>query len=213
MTLLDEVDALIDRDHLLGHPFYTKWVAGTLPIETIRDYATQYFAFESNFPRFLSAIHARCEDPEVRQTILRNLWDEEHGGENHRELWLRFAEGLGVRREDVEGATPRPATAALVDTYHEACTEAAAGLGAIHAYERQVPAVADAKIRGLRDHYGVMEQRTVAFWEVHRGLDVEHADAERAHLAAMEPESVLAGTRAALDAWWRFLDSVDVAES
>src|SRR5439155_18475994 len=121
--------------------------------------------------------------------------------------------GLGVSREDVEGATPRPATAALVDTYHETCAESAAGLGAIHAYERQVPAVADAKIRGLRDHYGVTEQRTLSFWEVHRGLDVEHADAERAHLAAMEPESVLAGTRAALDAWWRFLDSVDVAAS
>ena len=213
MTLLDEVDALIDRNRLLEHPFYTKWVAGTLPMEAIREYARQYFAFESSFPRFLSAIHSRCEDPGARQALLRNLWDEEHGEENHRELWLRFAEGIGVRREDVEGATPNPATEALVETYHEASAEPGAGIAAIHAYERQVPAVADAKIRGLREHYGVTEPRTVAFWEVHRGLDVEHAEAERSLLAGMEPQAVVDGTRTALDAWWRFLDAVDVPES
>ena len=212
MPLLDEVDALIDHRHLLTHSFYTRWVAGTLPREAIQEYAKQYFAFESSFPRFLSAVHSRCEDPEVRQAILDNLWDEEHGTENHRELWLRFAEGMGVAREDVVGAERNEATQALVETYRDACGEPApaAGLAAIHAYERQVPAVADAKIAGLRDHYGIDDPRTLAFWEVHRGLDVEHADAERRIIAGFDSESVVEGTRRALDAWWGFLDAVDV---
>ena len=38
----------------------------------------------------------------VRQQMLDNLWDEEHGKDNHAELWLRFAEGIGVSREDVQ---------------------------------------------------------------------------------------------------------------
>ena len=133
MPLLDEVDALIDHRHLLTHSFYTRWVAGTLPREAIVEYARQYFAFESSFPRFLSAVHSRCEDPGARQAILENLWDEEHGEENHRELWLRFAEGIGVPREDVAGAKRNDATRALVETYAELSEEPAAGLAAIHA--------------------------------------------------------------------------------
>ena len=149
MSLLEDVDALIGRRHLLTHPFYTKWVAGTLPKEAIQEYARQYYAFESNFPRFLSAIHSRCEDPKVRQAILENLWDEEHGPNNHRELWLQFAEGVGVDRDDVIGADRNSAAEGLVETYREACDDPSAGLAAIYAYERQVPAVAGAKIGGL----------------------------------------------------------------
>ena len=210
MTLLDDVDELIASRRLLDHPFYTKWVSGTLPVEAIREYTRQYFAFESSFPRFLSAIHSRTEDPASRRAVLENLWDEEHGEENHRELWLRFAEGMGVPREDVEGAERNEATRALVETYAKACEDPAAGVAAVHAYERQVPAVAGAKIAGLREHYGVDDERTIAFWKVHEGLDVEHADAERDILAGSDPEAVLDGTQRALDAWWGFLDAVDV---
>ena len=76
--------------------------------------------------------------------------------------------------------------------------------------ERQVPDVAGAKIAGLREHYGIEDERALAFWRVHEGLDVEHAEAERDILAGSDPEVVLEGTRRALDAWWAFLDAVDV---
>lgn len=215
MDLLAAVDALIEERHLLTHPFYTKWVEGTLPREAIQEYARQYYAFESSFPRFLSAIHSRTEDRETRQTLLDNLWDEEAGDENHAELWLRFAEGMGIPRDEVVSAGRDAATEALVDTYRRISRErpVAAGLAAVHAYERQVPAVAGAKIDGLKKHYGVDDRRTLTFWEVHRTLDVEHSDHERAELervGADDPDAVLEATRDALDAWWAFLDSVDV---
>lgn len=218
MTLLDEIDAMIDERNLLTHSFYEKWVAGTLPIQTVRTYAGQYYAFESAFPRFLSAIHSRCERPDVRQTILENLWDEEHGNENHAELWLRFAEGIGMTRADVLGASPNEATQSLIDTYRRTATEAsvAAGIASIHAYERQVPDVASAKIAGLRRHYEVHDHRTLAFWEVHRSLDEHHAAGERAALAEVPEEdhtAVLEATHKALESWWRFLDAVDVPAS
>ena len=214
MDVLARIDAMIEERHLLTHPFYTKWVAGTLPKERIQDYARQYYAFESSFPRFLSAIHSRTEDRAARQSILDNLWDEEHGEENHVELWLRFAEGVGVSRDQVVGANRNGSTAALVDAYDHAARRrpVSAGLAALHAYERQVPAVAGAKIEGLRTHYGIDDRRTLAFWEVHRTLDVEHAEHERELLAeagANDPEIVLEATGDALDAWWGFLDAVD----
>ena len=213
MDLLARIDTLIEDRHLLGHPFYTKWVAGELPLSSIQEYARQYYAFESTFPRFLSAIHSRCDDPGIRQSLLDNLWDEEHGDENHAELWLRFAEGVGVPRDEVTGAARGDATRALVETYRLTATEApvGAGVAAIHAYERQVPAVAGAKIEGLRSHYGIEDDRTLAFWTVHRSLDDEHAGEERRILRDAEPAPAIEATRRALDAWWSFLDGVEAA--
>lgn len=212
MDVLAEIDRRIRDRHLLTHPFYTKWVAGTLPVDAIRDYARQYYAFESTFPRYLSSIHSRCDRLDVRQALLENLWDEEFGTENHAELWLRFAEGVGVSREDVRGADHAVPTRALVDTYRHASGSVVAGVAAIHAYEHQVPEVARAKIDGLRSHYGIDGKDALRFWVVHEALDQDHAGAERkilAELAEDAPEEALEATDRALEAWWRFLDGVD----
>jgi pyrroloquinoline-quinone synthase len=216
VDLLDRIDALIAERHLLKHPFYADWRAGTLPREALQDYATQYYAFESSFPRFLSALHSRSDRPDVRQSLLENLWDEEHGANNHRELWLRFAEGIGVSRDDVRAASRNDGTKQLLSTYWSAVNDAplAAGIAALYAYEGQVPEVATEKINGLRDRYGVDDARTLSFFAVHSTLDVEHSGAERDMIASLasteaDEEAALAATRAALDAWWGFLSAVD----
>lgn len=215
MDLLERLDRMIDDRHLLKHPFYTRWSEGTLPLEALQDYARQYYAFESAFPRFLSAIHSRTESAPVRQQLLDNLWDEEHGRENHAELWLRFAEGIGVSRDEVRGAERNEATQALVDFYTELSREApvAAGVAALYAYERQVPQVAGSKIDGLKKHYGIDDGRATAFFAVHGVLDVEHSGAEREMLGQLaadaDPAPIEEATKQALDAWWAFLSAVD----
>jgi len=217
MDLIERIDALIQDRHLLSHPFYTRWREGTLPVEAIQEYTRQYYAFESAFPRLLSAIHSRTEDPVVRQSILDNLWDEEHGEVNHAELWLRFAEGMGVARDEVHGAGANAGTQALMETYWGLATDGspAAGIAALYAYEAQVPEVAAEKINGLRDRYGIDDARTLAFFTVHSTLDLEHSGAERDAIRRMtetEPaaDAALAATSRALDAWWGFLDAVNV---
>jgi pyrroloquinoline-quinone synthase len=215
MDVLDRLDAMIDERHLLKHPFYTKWAEGTLPLTALQDYARQYYAFESAMPRFLSALHTRTPDKAVRQQILDNLWDEEHGKDNHAELWLRFAEGIGVTREEVQSATPNEATQALTDTYFEITADepVAAGVAALYAYERQVPQVAGSKIEGLEKHYGITDERALKFFIVHGVLDIEHSGAEREMLGELardtEDQPIESATQRALDAWWNFLSSVD----
>ena len=216
MDLLDRIDRQIDAKHLLNHPFYTKWNEGTLPRETLAEYARQYYAFESSFPRFLSALHSRTEDAGVRQRILDNLWDEEHGEVNHAEMWLRFGEGIGVDRDDVRAASRNDGTKQLLSTYWSAVTDAplAAGVAALYAYEGQVPEVATEKINGLRDRYDVDDARTLSFFTVHSTLDIEHSGAEREMIASLatseaDEEAAVAATSAALDAWWGFLSAVD----
>jgi len=218
MDLLDRLDAMIDERHLLKHPFYTKWANGTLPKEALQEYSRQYYAFESSFPRFISALHSRTEQPEVRQQMLDNLWDEEHGTENHAELWLRFAEGIGVSRDDVRSADRNDATQALVGLYSDLSREAPveAGVAALYAYERQVPQVATSKIDGLKQHFDVTDKRALKFFVVHGVLDIEHSSAERAMLGELtadaDPAPVEQATAQALDAWWNFLSAVDMPE-
>jgi pyrroloquinoline-quinone synthase len=133
----------IEARSLLTHPFYQAWQAGELSIQDLRTYTSQYYFFEANFPRFLSAIHSRCPVREVRQSILDNLWDEEHGDANHRAMWLDFWAGLGLDRGEVEFSPIHPKTQALLDTYFELCHQRSfqEGLAAVYAYEAQVPQV------------------------------------------------------------------------
>jgi pyrroloquinoline-quinone synthase len=215
MNLLDRIDAMIRERHLLKHPFYTKWADGTLPREALQEYARQYYAFESAFPRFISAIHARTESASARQQLLDNLWDEEHGKKNHAELWLRFAEGIGVERADVKSAERNGATQALVNLYSEMAWDAPvpAAVASMYAYEKQVPDVSVSKIDGLKKHYGVHDKRATAFFRVHGVLDVEHSGAEREMLAELsegaDEAEIEDATRRTLDAWWDFLNAVD----
>ncbi len=86
--------------NLLNHPFYQGWTAGKLPLQRLHTYAVQYYHHVAAFPRYLSAIHTGCEIV-TRQALLENLIEEERGAENHPELWLRFAETLGIARETI----------------------------------------------------------------------------------------------------------------
>ena len=213
MGWTSEIDALVERKHLLKHPFYTAWTEGRLSIEALRGYAGQYYRHVLAFPTYLSAVHSETPDLETRQYLLENLIDEERGSENHPELWLRFAEGIGCRREDIRAAAPLPETAASDRTFREiAATGPAAGLAALYAYESMVPAVAASKIDGLRRHYGIDAPETFRFFDVHLEVDERHADVARDLLERTVPADERAAAKraasSALDALWGLLDGV-----
>jgi pyrroloquinoline-quinone synthase len=213
--LIDELDRMVEARSLLKHPFYLEWTRGTLAPERLRNYAVQYYPHVEAFPRYLSAIHSRCADLATRQALLENLIEEERGAENHPELWLRFAEGLGVAREHVLDATPLAAASELVATFTHLTRDLpiAAGLAALYVYESQIPAVASAKIDGLKRHYDIEDDRTLSFFKVHEQADVWHAQTG-ARLIEHHTDhdgiapAVLEAGRDALGALWAMLDSV-----
>lgn len=210
------LNEMIAERSLLKHPFYQAWTAGELPIERLREYAIRYYPHVAAFPRYLSAIHSRCDDIATRQALLENLIEEERGMENHPELWLRFAEALGVPRSAVLEAPVSLEMGKVVAAFTELCAseDTAAGLAAIYSYEAQIPAVASAKIDGLKRFYGIEDERGVAFFRVHETADVWHSqtDAEliEKHCAgdAEASDRAIDAGRRALDALWSALDSM-----
>ncbi len=209
------IKAVLDEKSMLKHPFYAEWTKGELPISKLQEYARQYYHFEASFPRYLSSIHSRTESPEIRQLLLDNLWDEEHGERNHPALWLEFAAALGVSEAEVKKATLRPETRALVEHFRQTSSESplAEALGTLFAYEGQVPAIAWQKIKGLTEHYS-FEPKQFEFFSVHLVADIAHAGAEMESIAmACEDEdAVLRAVEASCDRLLSFLDGCyDVA--
>ena len=207
--LEQRIRRVLEERSLLRHPFYKAWTQGTLPVESLQEYARQYYHFELAFPRFLSAIHTRADSPHVRQLLLDNLWDEEHGERNHPVLWLEFAGALGLSAEDVIQSTPNAATGALIDHFSRACREGPIGeaLATLFAYEGQVPAIAWQKIKGLSDFYGFTPQQ-FEFFSVHLVADISHAGAEMDSIreTAADDDAVVAATESACDRLLAFLD-------
>ncbi len=199
---------------LLNHEFYIDWQAGKLTRPVLQCYAQQYLHHVKAFPRYLSSIHSQCENLEARRAILENLMDEEgfNGTAPHPVLWQQFAEGLGIAADDVEVA-PLPSTQNLVDTFNKLCHESyATGLGALYAYERQIPAIATTKIKGLKECYGVNDATTLEFFEVHKKADEWHCEVVENLINALpETEKMKANEAAvtAAQALWGFLSGFD----
>lgn len=222
-SLLSGVRSIVADYRLLGHPFYVAWSEGRLSREDLKTYACQYMRHVLAEPTYLSAVHSNAPhyasdgtiDLRARQAVLRNLIDEEFGSSNHPELWKRFAAALGADEWELTQTAALPTTTALVDTFTDICRNRPyyAGLAALHAFESQVPEIADVKIDGLRRFYGMTDAADYEFFSVHREADVEHSATEwelieEAADSEQKRVEVLAATRDACNALWRFLDGV-----
>jgi len=211
---LHQIDNDIAAKHLLKHPFYLAWTRGELSREALADYARQYYHHVAAFPTYLSAIHANCDDQATRKEVLCNLIDEEAGSPNHPELWLNFTEGLGVSAWDAQDTEKWAETKNLIDTFRSVCRDGstAEGLGALYAYESQIPAICESKIDGLKKHYGFTDPKHYEYFSVHIETYREHSAAEQrllgAYIGCQNFESVRASVNRVLDALWEILSGV-----
>jgi pyrroloquinoline-quinone synthase len=211
---LDAIDRQIAAKHLLTHPFYLAWTRGELSRAALADYARQYYHHVAAFPTYLSAVHAKCDDQPTRRQLLNNLMDEEAGSPNHPELWLQFAECFGVSKTDAQSTEKWDETKNLIATFRSACSDGktAEGLAALYAYESQIPAVSESKIKGLIENYNVTAPRDFEYFSVHVEADREHSAAERQMLSEFVTDENAAPVSAAvnrvLDALWEMLSGV-----
>lgn len=209
-----ELHACLAKYDLLAHPFYQAWSAGQLSRDDLRQYAADYYTHVAAFPTYLSALHCRLPDGELRRAVLRNLAEEEIHGRAHSELWLDFAEGMGGDREAVPQREPIPEMQGLVATFRALAEHAGTAecLAAFYAYESQVPRIADAKACGLERHYAA-DARTVSYFHLHRTADVRHSrvwrrllEAELQENPGLAPDVLASAERAAL---WQALDGIE----
>lgn len=96
-TLLESLDALVAKHHLLKHPFYKAWTDGQLSKADLGLYAEQYYQHVRSFPENLKQLAARTNgDRNLNSLVQENLAEELDATASHPLLWRQFAQSLGV---------------------------------------------------------------------------------------------------------------------
>ncbi len=214
---LDNLDRLIASRSILKHPFYQAWQRGDLTHGQLAAYAEIYYPHVAAFPGYLEAAIEMAGDAEVRAELQDNLADELSNPKAHNELWLDFAEGLGLERESVSSAGPRAAARTIVEKFEGLSRgESGEALAALYAYESQQPEVSKQKMDGLRQFYGVDDPATLAYFKVHAVADLEHREGERQALSRLlengtTAETIYQAAEQALTAYWGLLDGICTA--
>ncbi len=200
----DAVNLGIGGKHLLTHPFYKRWEAGTLLEGELGSYAEQYRHIESALPAVLTSIEDSLPSGTARDLVSQNLNDELNSPMAHVELFEMFA----TRANAKPNVDSTSATRALVNFQQStASDDPIFGLSVLAAYELQAAEIAQSKGDGLRKHFGFDEIGT-RFWDVHTKMEESHADWSLDALAALgaEASQVCAFAKLAATYWWEFLD-------
>ena len=133
---IEELDAIVRQFDLNAHPFYVAWRAGELPIERLREYATEWAPFIAALDRGWDRIGEPSYAAEERA---------------HDILWSAFRASLGS-----SGEMTRPQSATLVAVGDNAFAAVPEALGALYSFEVQQPATASEQARraarALRRH-------------------------------------------------------------
>ena len=207
-----ELNKKLDQYHLLNHPFYKSWNEGKLTREIIKDYAEQYYQHVKAFPRYISATHSICEDIEKRKILLENLQDEENPNADHPKLWKNFALAMGADEKNIEDVKREWFTNDMIENFfYQARKSYAEGLASLYTYERQIPEIAETKIRGLKKFYGVTSKEGLEFFEAHKAADVIHRkECEKLLDSLTEEEKAKAEQASMLTAryLWNFLSGM-----
>jgi pyrroloquinoline-quinone synthase len=194
VELIDRLDDTRERWNLLEHPFYRRWSCGELRRDELAHYAGEYrhavVALAETAAKGGSAEHAREE--------AEHVW-----------LWDEFAAVFGA---DTDRA-PSPETAECVATW-TAPADRLEALAVLYAIEAGQPAVSQAKLDGLAEHYGIArDEPAAAYFALHSGLDHEHAaesrEALEAEASADDTDRLLRVAERALRGNWSLLNGVD----
>jgi pyrroloquinoline-quinone synthase len=212
---LDYLIAKLDRAtadrRLLDHDFYKAWAQGELTLDDLAHYSSQYWRQVEAFPGYLETVAGRLDSDEARDIVLENLSDER--GQDHPGLWLDFAEAVGCDRREVTRSTVESETERCVKDFRSVARGASPGyaLGMLYGYESQTPGVAETKVVGLNEHYGI-DGPGVHYFSLHGVLDVAHSrEMAKAISFVSDDDGTEAadGARRGAEAIWGLLDGVE----
>ncbi len=164
------------------HPFFARLERGEVPRPVLEAWVQQFYPWLACVPIAMAERFSNCSwDPKndrYRRMILDQLVEEAgdpKGKEpGHPELWLRFCEGLGVRRHAVQSATLLPSTMVAIDDFLYTNRVHPFYVSAAGSSEPPNVELCARLLPAFRDHYHVPEA-SLEYYRLHVTADVEHS--------------------------------------
>ncbi|MGA9839585.1 MAG: iron-containing redox enzyme family protein [Thermoplasmata archaeon] len=165
------------------HPFFSQLERGEVPKPLVQAWVKQFYPWLASVPIAMAERFANCSWEPINDRYRRMILDQlvEEAGDpkgkepGHPELWLRFCEGLGLLRSEVQSAPLLPSTMVAIDDFlytnriHPFYVSAAGSSEPpnVDLCARLLPA--------FRKHYGVDEAH-LEYYNLHVTADVEHSE-------------------------------------
>ena len=117
------------------------------------------------------------DDPSVKAVLTETLKEESE----HIELWVKFAVGLGIPREELlDYAGSRKTNEAVSQLKKLTASSLEEAASAMYAYEMEIPKISRAKLEGLKKFYGLDNSydngNITRYFEIHEQVDIRHAE-------------------------------------
>ena len=164
------------------HPFFSALESGQVPKEVVHRWVGQFYPWLACVPIAMAKRFSNCSweakyDP-FRRMILDQLVEEagdpKGKAPSHPELWLKFCEGLGLKREAVLTAPLLPSTLVAIDDFLYINGEVPFYISAAGSSEPPNVELCQRLYPAFRNHYGVDEEH-LAYYALHVTAYEDHS--------------------------------------
>lgn len=165
------------------HPFFARLEQGEVPLPVVKEWVRQFYPWLASVPIAMAERFANCswepENDRYRRMILDQLVEEagdpKGKAPGHPELWLRFCEGLGLSRREVQSASLLPSTMVAIDDFLYTNRVNSFYVSAAGSSEPPNVELCARLLPAFRTHYKVAESH-LEYYNLHVVADVEHSE-------------------------------------
>ena len=182
-SLILKIDQIIEERSLLGHPFYQTWSEGKLTRDALAGYAKEYFQLVKAVPKFMEPLLENA--PESMYNELDYNQTEET---NHINLWIKFANELGISHNELINYTGTEKTNKAVSTLNSLMSSFESGASAMYAFEKEIPKISQIKLQGLAEFYGLTSEDVTMYFKEHMEADIRHTASWKDLINSVTPD-------------------------
>jgi pyrroloquinoline-quinone synthase len=182
--LIANLQETIRKRYPRPHPVRQLLLTGRLTKEQLQWWVKNQFHEFRNIHRFFGVRYQKCPIPQLRRALLENMVEEEgedlFGGKypSHAELWVRFAEGTGIPRDEMLSYEPLPGIRAALETYVQLVQQShwAVAIGTGLVFEGEGPRRMRQEREALEKHYSWIPSAALDFFRAHEYHDEGHGN-------------------------------------